>query len=136
MKLQDLGHLDGPVLIFGGPYSNLQATRAVLDQAIARSIAPSHVICTGDVVAYCAQPVETLSEIRRFGCTVVAGNCKNNWPSIWTIAAAGSMQAAPAICCLRGGMPTPAPASGRMTGRGWPRCRTWSPLRIRGSLWR
>ncbi len=76
MKLQDLGHLDGPVLIFGGPYSNLQATRAILDQAIARSIAPTHVICTGDVVAYCAQPVETLSEIRRFGCAVVAGNCE------------------------------------------------------------
>ncbi len=76
MKQCDLGVLDGPVLIFGGPYSNLQATEAVLDQAIQRGIAPSNVICTGDIVAYCGQPVETIAAIRSHGCAVVAGNCE------------------------------------------------------------
>ncbi|WP_371223852.1 metallophosphoesterase family protein [Roseovarius sp. 2305UL8-3] len=76
MKQCDLGVLDGPVLIFGGPYSNLQATQAVLDKAAKQGIAPSNVICTGDVVAYCGQPVETIDAIRSFGCAVVAGNCE------------------------------------------------------------
>ena len=43
---------DGPLLVFGGPYSNLQATRAVLDEAARRGIPAERVICTGDVVAY------------------------------------------------------------------------------------
>ena len=73
---RDIGVLDGPVLLFGGPYSNLQATRAVLDRAQARGIEASHSICTGDVVAYCADPVATVDLIRRTGCTVVAGNCE------------------------------------------------------------
>ena len=76
MKQLDLGVLDDPVLIFGGPYSNLQATQAVLAEAARRDIAPARVICTGDVVAYCGHPVETIAAIRAFGCAVVAGNCE------------------------------------------------------------
>lgn len=76
MKQADIGVLDGPVLVFGGPYSNLQATQAVLAEARRLGIGADHVICTGDVVAYCAQPVETLAAIRTFGCAVVAGNCE------------------------------------------------------------
>ena len=40
---------NGPLLVFGGPYSNLQATRAVLDEAARRGIPAKRVICTGDV---------------------------------------------------------------------------------------
>lgn len=40
------------------------------------AIPPSHVVCTGDVVAYCAEPDETVREIRHWGITVVAGNCE------------------------------------------------------------
>ncbi|WP_299378312.1 metallophosphoesterase family protein [uncultured Tateyamaria sp.] len=63
----------GPVVLFGGPYSNLQATRAVLEVAQARGAVP---ICTGDVVAYCGRPQETIAAIRDAGCAVVAGNCE------------------------------------------------------------
>ncbi len=69
----DLGQLDGPVLLFGGPYSNVQATRAVLGQARRRGATP---VCTGDVVAYCARPAETVAAIRASGCAVLAGNCE------------------------------------------------------------
>ncbi|ESR24640.1 radical SAM protein [Lutibaculum baratangense] len=66
------------VLVFGGPYSNLEATRALLDQARRLEIAPDHVICTGDVVAYGADPVATVELIRRSGVRVVRGNCEQS----------------------------------------------------------
>src|SRR6056297_156608 len=72
----DLGQLDGPVLIFGGPYSNLQATRALLERAVPQGVAGERIICTGDVVAYCADAAGTVAAIREAGCTVVAGNCE------------------------------------------------------------
>ncbi|MGH1414450.1 MAG: metallophosphoesterase family protein [Pelagimonas sp.] len=67
---------DGPVLIFGGPYSNLQATQAMRSEAERLGIPPQRCICTGDVVAYCGHPAETVAEIRDWGCAVVAGNCE------------------------------------------------------------
>lgn len=76
MRVQDLGQLDGPVLLFGGPYSNLPATRALIAKARALGIGADHMICTGDLVAYCASPKETVAEIRALGCAVVAGNCE------------------------------------------------------------
>ncbi|WP_135507450.1 metallophosphoesterase family protein [Roseovarius aestuariivivens] len=76
MKIADLGKLSGPVLVFGGPYSNLQAVTALREVAERSGIAPMHVICTGDIVAYCAEAAATLAEIRDWGCTVVAGNCE------------------------------------------------------------
>jgi pyruvate-formate lyase-activating enzyme len=66
----------GPVLVFGGPYSNLQATRALLAEAQRRGIPPSHMICTGDVAAYGADPAATLALIRDAGITTIAGNCE------------------------------------------------------------
>ncbi|MEM7731582.1 MAG: metallophosphoesterase family protein [Pseudomonadota bacterium] len=74
MRQQDLGNLEGPVLLFGGPYSNLQATRAIFD--IAEMRGAKDMICTGDVVAYCAHPAETVAMIRASDCHVVAGNCE------------------------------------------------------------
>ncbi|WP_199520123.1 metallophosphoesterase family protein [Fulvimarina endophytica] len=66
----------GPVLVFGGPYGNLQATRAVLEEARALGLSPDHILCTGDVIAYCAEPAETVDLIRAAGIRVVAGNCE------------------------------------------------------------
>ncbi|WP_299748784.1 metallophosphoesterase family protein [uncultured Tateyamaria sp.] len=73
MRVQDLGVIDDQVLVFGGPYSNLQATEAVLAEVGARG---AYAICTGDVVAYCGRPAETVAAIRAAGCPVVAGNCE------------------------------------------------------------
>lgn len=66
---------DGPALIFGGPYSNLQATRALLAEAKRLSIPAEHIVCTGDLAAYCAEPAATIALMRESGIVVVQGNC-------------------------------------------------------------
>ena len=66
----------GPVLVFGGPYSNLQALRAVLAEARRRGIPPEQVICTGDVVAYGADASACLDLVRASGIHAVLGNCE------------------------------------------------------------
>ena len=76
MKHQDLGVLEGPVLLFGGPYSNLQAFEALMAQARAREMTGERMICTGDVIAYCGDPSATLNAMRREGIPLVAGNCE------------------------------------------------------------
>ncbi len=76
MKIRDLGDLHGPVLLFGGPYSNLHATQALVARAGAAKISGANMICTGDVVAYCGDPEATVAAIRDLGCAVVAGNCE------------------------------------------------------------
>tara|TARA_R110002049_G_scaffold10127_1_gene50102 strand:- start:56672 stop:57499 length:828 start_codon:yes stop_codon:yes gene_type:complete len=76
LQHHDLGVLDGPVLLFGGPYSNVQALGAVLAVAAERGIARDHMVCTGDVVAYCGAPMRSVAAIRNAGCAVVAGNCE------------------------------------------------------------
>jgi predicted phosphodiesterase len=69
---------DGPLLVFGGPYSNLQATRAMLTEATRRGIPARRVICTGDVVAYGADAAACCDLIMRSGIWVIAGNCEEN----------------------------------------------------------
>ena len=69
---------DRPLLIFGGPYSNLPATLAMRRKAEALGIEPYQTICTGDVVAYCAEPEETVTLIRDWGCHVIKGNCEES----------------------------------------------------------
>lgn len=68
--------IDGPALVFGGPYSNLQATAAVLAEAARRGIPPRRVVCTGDVVAYCADAAATSDLVMQSGIHVLAGNCE------------------------------------------------------------
>lgn len=68
--------LDGPMLLFGGPYSNLEATGAVLAEAARRRIAPERIVCTGDIVAYAADARETVDLVRRAGIRIVMGNCE------------------------------------------------------------
>jgi diadenosine tetraphosphatase ApaH/serine/threonine PP2A family protein phosphatase len=62
-------------LLFGGPYGNLQATQALLAEAKRLGIASDWMLCTGDLVAYCGNPVETIDLIRSSGIAVVMGNC-------------------------------------------------------------
>lgn len=73
-----LGVLDGPVLVFGGPYGNLEATLALRAEARQLGIAASHTICTGDVVAYGADPQAVVDLVREWGCAVVMGNCEES----------------------------------------------------------
>ena len=71
MRISDFGRIDGPVMLFGGPYSNLSALTA-----LAEALADRPAICTGDVVAYCAEPVETVNLMRALNIPCIAGNCE------------------------------------------------------------
>ena len=72
----DIGSLYERILVFGGPYGNLAAARALRERAEALGIAPARVICTGDLVAYCGEPAETVDLVRDWGIHVVMGNCE------------------------------------------------------------
>ena len=67
---------DGAFLIFGGPYSNIQATQAILAEAARRQIPSERVVCTGDVIAYGADAKACVQLVRDAGIEVVMGNCE------------------------------------------------------------
>jgi predicted phosphodiesterase len=70
--------VEGPVLAFGGPYSNLEATEAVLAHAASLAIPCERIVCTGDIIAYGADPLRTVALVRAAGINVVKGNCEEN----------------------------------------------------------
>lgn len=76
--VRDLGALDGPVLVFGGPYGNLEACEAFLATAKRHGIAGQNAICTGDLVAYGADPQAVVDRLRAWGCAIVMGNCEES----------------------------------------------------------
>lgn len=79
MSTLKLGPIEADtLLVFGGAYGNLEATRALLAKAKELGIAAEHMICTGDLVAYCADPAETASVIRRAGVPLIQGNCEQS----------------------------------------------------------
>lgn len=78
MKTKEIGSLKGPVLLFGGVYSNLQSLQKVQSLAAEMKIKPSNVICTGDILGYCAQPNECLDLIRTWGIHSITGNVEVN----------------------------------------------------------
>ncbi|WP_189638624.1 metallophosphoesterase family protein [Paramylibacter ulvae] len=78
MIVRDLGELHGDLLIYGGVYSNLHALRAFMDIAQGAKIPACNIICTGDIVAYCADPEACAQRVRAIGGPVLAGNCERN----------------------------------------------------------
>lgn len=62
------------IFVFGGAYSNFQATQKLRYIAQNLGFSPNHIVCTGDVVGYCGQPQETIDLIRDWGVHVIAGN--------------------------------------------------------------
>ena len=65
-----------PLLIFGGPYSNLNASLSLIQICKELQLDAQQVICTGDMVAYCARPEETSQLIKNWGPHIVMGNCE------------------------------------------------------------
>lgn len=65
---------EGPLLVFGGPYGNLQALQALMAFAIRQKISPGRILCTGDMAAYGADPASCIRQIRDLGIAVIAGN--------------------------------------------------------------
>jgi len=74
MKMEEIELKQGRILVFGGPYSNLEATKRMKEISFKLGFKPSQVICTGDVVGYCASPEETVNLIREWGVRAIAGN--------------------------------------------------------------
>jgi hypothetical protein len=72
---RDLVTIDGLVLVFGGPYGNLEAMIALFDAAERLAIPGSHAICSGDIAAYGADPQAVVGGIRAWRRPVVMGNC-------------------------------------------------------------
>ena len=72
---------DGPAVVFGGPYGNLEATRALLAAAARLGVPPDRIVCTGDVVAYGADAAATVDLVRAAGIHVVMGNCEESLAS-------------------------------------------------------
>jgi predicted phosphodiesterase len=76
MKIYDLGEIEGDMLLFGGVYSNLAALRALISVASDLGVPAKNCICTGDIVAYCADAQACVDTMRAFDCPVLAGNCE------------------------------------------------------------
>ena len=68
---------ESPIIVFGGPYSNLHALDALLVEAKRLGIAPDHMISTGDLVAYCADARDVVDRIREEGIRFIRGNCED-----------------------------------------------------------
>jgi predicted phosphodiesterase len=71
----------GPLLVFGGPYGNLEATEAILAEARRRAVPAGNIVCTGDLSAYCADPQDVLDLLRSSGIRIVTGNCEESLAS-------------------------------------------------------
>lgn len=62
------------MLLFGGVYSNFQALQALYDWTLENDIDADQIVCTGDVVGYCAQPQECADFIEKWGVHCIPGN--------------------------------------------------------------
>jgi predicted phosphodiesterase len=76
LEIQDLGELSGDIVVFGGVYSNLQALQAFVGWFEDARIPSENCICTGDIVAYCANPAEVTQLMIDREITSIAGNCE------------------------------------------------------------
>jgi len=73
-----LMRFDAPIAVFGGCYSNLEATVALVRHIERLGIPASHRICTGDVVAYGADAEACVELVRSAAKHVVMGNCEES----------------------------------------------------------
>lgn len=81
IKTLELGELEGELLFFGGPYSNLHATKALKSKADFLSISSKQIFCTGDLVAYCSEPNQTIEYIKEWGIHSIIGNVEQQLTS-------------------------------------------------------
>lgn len=79
MGIVELGDISAErLLVFGGPYGNLEATKALFQEAEKLNIPAQHIFCTGDIVAYCADPLETSYFLRDRHINIIQGNCEQS----------------------------------------------------------
>jgi len=112
--------LRAPLLLFGGPYSNLRALTALRAPAAALGIDAARTNCTGDVVAYCAEPGRRLRPSERGDVTWWPATVRSSWHSVARTVGAGSLTIPAAINWRRVGMALLASGSPLIAGSGWP----------------
>ena len=112
-----------PLLVFGGPYSNLRVLAALRQRVGELGIPASQTICTGDVVAYCAEPEETTQAIRDWGCHVIAGNCEEQLAAVAADCACGFEPGTECDTLAKGWYASPTRACRERAAPGWPPCR-------------
>ena len=66
------------MLVFGGPYSNLQALETLKGIADQLQIPADNILCTGDIVGYCAQPEASVQFVKDWGIHAIQGNVEQN----------------------------------------------------------
>lgn len=69
-----IGKLTGKVLVFGGVYSNFQSLEKLMQIAEEEQIPSQNIICTGDIVAYCAEPERCIKAIQDWNIHAILGN--------------------------------------------------------------
>ncbi|MBV2360825.1 metallophosphatase family protein [Thalassococcus sp. CAU 1522] len=74
MRIAELGAVADRALVFGGVYSNRQALAALRARAGALGVGRGDVVCTGDVVAYGADPLGCVAAMRDWDVACIAGN--------------------------------------------------------------
>jgi predicted phosphodiesterase len=72
--VKNVGEKKGKLLFFGGVYSNLQALEELKKWAETNGYKPENIFCTGDVLGYCAQPVECIRLLQQWNIHIIAGN--------------------------------------------------------------
>lgn len=78
INIKNIDTISNKLLLFGGVYSNLQALQSLQKVSMEQNIPPSNIICTGDIVGYCAQPEECLQLVKEWGIHCIAGNVELN----------------------------------------------------------
>ncbi len=72
--IKDLSEIEGRLLLFGGVYGNLQALESLKVWADDNDFHPDNIFCTGDILGYCAQPVECIELMKKWKIHSIAGN--------------------------------------------------------------
>ena len=73
-NIHDIRNLNTPLLLFGGVYSNLPALEALWRVAIDNGFSGDQLLCTGDVIGYCAEPDACVRFMAERGIRSIAGN--------------------------------------------------------------
>jgi predicted phosphodiesterase len=77
-NIKHIGEKTGKILVFGGCYSNLQSLIKLKELAEEEGIAPENIIHTGDLIGYCASPVECTDIVEEWGIHCIKGNVEEN----------------------------------------------------------
>ncbi|MEP5759652.1 MAG: metallophosphoesterase [Litoreibacter sp.] len=75
-QVRNLGDISGDVVLFGGIYSNIQAFEAFLTEVRGMGFDLKNCICTGDIVAYGADPAAVCARMVETSIASIAGNCE------------------------------------------------------------